>query len=46
MRLALAQLNPLVGDLEGNGRLIEQAPAQKLLTAPASPLAQRLVARW
>ena len=25
MRLALAQLNPLVGDLEGNGRLIEQA---------------------
>ena len=25
MRLALAQLNPLVGDLEGNGRRIEQA---------------------
>ena len=27
------------------GRLIEQAPAQQLLTAPASPLAQRLVAK-
>ncbi len=27
------------------GRLIEQAPAHQLLTAPASPLAQRLVAR-
>ncbi|MFZ0408014.1 MAG: NAD+ synthase [Cyanobium sp.] len=28
MRLALAQLNPLVGDLEGNGHLIEQAGLQ------------------
>ena len=27
------------------GRLIEQAPAQQLLTTPASPLAQRLVAK-
>jgi peptide/nickel transport system ATP-binding protein len=27
------------------GRLIEQAPAQQLLAAPASPLAQRLVAK-
>ncbi|MEY4759448.1 MAG: hypothetical protein RLZZ268_946 [Cyanobacteriota bacterium] len=27
------------------GHLIEQAPAQQLLTAPASPLAQRLVAK-
>ena len=27
------------------GRLIEEAPAQQLLTAPASPLAQRLVSR-
>jgi len=28
MRLALAQLNPLVGDLEGNGRRIEQASGE------------------
>ena len=27
------------------GRLVEEAPAQQLLTAPASPLAQRLVSR-
>ena len=43
MRIALAQLNPTVGDLEGNRKLVEEAAAKALAAGASAVVLPELV---